>query len=501
MVVTCGEMREIEEAAFARGVQASELMNQAGLGIAEVIQQFHPKPGVLGLYLGKGNNAGDALVAAKHLFHQGWRVWARLGFAIGEFKELPRKHWFELAELVPEIESQNPISTAGLPLVLLDGLVGIGAEGALKGTLSALAAEMNAQRKQSHARVFAMDIPSGLNGDSGEIDGACVEADVTVTIGHVKRGLLADGAINHVGRIAVVPLTSLSRNSGHSPIAVLTASGLREHLARRPFDFHKGMAGRVGLIAGSAGFTGAAVLAALGALRGGAGLIKLFVKKDAYPMIASQAPPEAMVTVIQDYREVLEYPLDSLAVGPGLGFESEEEIMDLLARTKVPLVIDADALTMLSRSKSAPLTVHQAPRLLTPHPGEMARLAARQPQMLGLDRRTLAESYAALDSNCALLLKGARTVIAQTGKPTCFNTTGTPGMASGGMGDVLTGVCAALIARGIDVHSAACIGAWTSGRAAELALSTGHCSEESLLATDVATHLGAAFNALKMGSY
>lgn len=501
MVVTCGEMKEIEEAAFARGIQASELMNQAGLGIAEVIQQFHPKPGVLGLYLGKGNNAGDALVAAKHLFHRGWRVWARLGFAIGELKELPRKHWFELAELVPEIESENAICSAGLPRVLLDGLVGIGAEGSLKGSLSALATEMNAQRKQSHARVFAMDIPSGLNGDSGEIDGVCVEADVTVTIGHVKRGLLADGAVNQVGRIAVVPLSALAANTTPSPIEALIASGLRNHLTRRPFDFHKGMAGRVGLIAGSVGFTGAAALAALGALRGGAGLVKLFVKKDAYPMIASQAAPEAMVTVIKDYREVLEYPLDSLAVGPGLGFECEEEIMDLLARAKVPMVIDADALTMLARSKSNPLAVSQAPRLLTPHPGEMARLAAGHRRFVGLDRRTLAESYSALHPDCALLLKGARTVIAQTGKPTCFNTTGTPGMASGGMGDVLTGVCAALIAQGIGVHSAACIGAWTSGRAAELALSTGHCSEESLLATDVATHLGAAFNALKMGSY
>jgi ADP-dependent NAD(P)H-hydrate dehydratase / NAD(P)H-hydrate epimerase len=501
MVVTCREMREIEESAFASGVTAAALMDQAGLRIAAVVKQFHPNPGILGLYLGKGNNAGDALVAAKHLFREGWRVWARLSFSIEEFKELPRNHWNDLSEVTPEIERLEPFEMPGLPLVLLDGLVGVGATGSLKGSMSTLALEMNGLRKRSHAWVCAMDIPSGLDGDSGKAEEVCVEADLTITIGHVKRGLLADQAVNQVGRLALVPLPSLVAKIGDCSIESLTSSGLRPLLSPRSFDFHKGMAGRVGLIAGSRGFTGAAALAALGALRGGAGLVTLFVKEDAYPMIASHAPPEAMVKVVRDYREALDIPLDSLAIGPGLGFEWEEEVVDLISRTSVPTVIDADALTMLGRSKCDLLAENRFPKLLTPHPGEMARLTARHTHLKGLDRRHLAESFSEIYPHSVLLLKGARTVITQKGMPTSFNTTGTPAMASGGMGDVLTGLCAALIGQGISIHSAACIGAWTSGRAAELAVSSGLTSEESLLATDVAAHLGAAFNALKKGSY
>jgi len=494
MIVTCSQMREIEEAAFTRGVAAGDLMEKAGCGIAGVIRQFFPHPGTLVLYLGKGNNAGDALVAARELQKLGWRLQARLAFPEREFKDLPAKHWLAVSSHVGSDKAASPV-------VQLDGLLGIGATGPLSGDMLALACEMNELRKSGHAATIAMDIPSGLNGDTGAPGDGCVEADITVTIGHVKSGLLADTATRHVGRLAVVPLPELASGSGDSSAAVLTAAVLRGKLPRRSFDFHKGNAGRAGIIAGSRGFTGAGVLAATGALRGGAGLVTLFVKEDVYPIMAAKAPPEVMVRLITDYREVLEEPFDALAIGPGLGFESGHEVLDVIRHSTVPAVLDADALTMLARSDENPLLSSSAQRLLTPHPGEMARLIAKHPEWMGLDRRSLAGAFAAEHPGCTLLLKGARTVIAQTGEATRFNTTGTPAMATGGMGDVLTGLCAALMAQGVSCFDSACLGAWLSGRAAEIALTTGGQSIESLAAGDVLVHLGAAFGDLKAGVY
>jgi ADP-dependent NAD(P)H-hydrate dehydratase / NAD(P)H-hydrate epimerase len=494
MIVTCRQMQEIEEAAFQRGITAGDLMDDAGRGIANVVRQFFPQPGTMVLFLGKGNNAGDALVAARELQKLGWRICARLAFPKGDFKELPAKHWQALA---PHVGSEID---AG-PLVLLDGLLGIGATGPLTGNLRVLAEEMNALRKNKHATTIALDIPSGLDGDTGVVGAGCVEADVTATIAHVKAGLLADSATAHVGRLAVVSLKELASDAGDSSSAVLTASVLREKLPRRSFDFHKSNAGRVGIIAGSRGYIGAGLLAAIGALRGGAGLVTLFVKADVYSIMASKAPMEVMVRVINDYRDVLAESFDALAIGPGLGFQSQDEVLDVIRRAETPLVIDADALTVLARADMSSVLPSSVPRLLTPHPGEMSRFFAQHPQWQNLNRRALAEAFARSYPGCALLLKGARTVIAQSGATTCFNTTGTPAMATGGMGDVLTGLSAALVAQGMSCFDAGCLGAWLSGRAAEIAITHGGQSIESLAAGDVLHHLGAAFGDLKAGVY
>lgn len=493
MIVTCRQMQEIELAAFSRGIQAADLMEQAGRGIAGVVRQFFPVPGTLILFLGKGNNAGDALVAARELRKSGWRVQARLAFPEAEFKELPARHWRDLSA---HVEAGGDETS---PLVLLDGLLGIGAAGPLDGSLLMLAEEMNALRKQKHATTIAMDIPSGLNGDTGEPCPGCVQADITAAIAQVKSGLLADAATAFVGRLAVVPLPGLDSQAGDSSALAVTSGFLRGRLPRRSFEFHKGQAGRVGIIAGSRNFSGAGVLAASGALRGGAGLVTLLVKDDAHPLIAAKAPPEVMVRAVRDYREVPAASFDAVAIGPGLGFDCEEEVFDIIGRAAVPLVLDADALTMLARAGLSPLARPPAPRLLTPHPGEMARLVASSPEWNGLGRRALAEAFAGRFPGITLLLKGARTVIAQAGAPVCFNTTGTPAMATGGMGDVLTGLCAALMAQGVCILDAACFGAWLSGRAAERALIAGGESVESLGAGDVLHHLGGAFTDLKSG--
>ncbi len=491
MVLTCGQMRDAEEAAFARGVGAAELMEEAGEGIARAMAQFFPRPAHAVLYLGKGNNAGDALVAARHLLDRGWTLWARLTGAVAEFKELPARHWKALEGRISVLDSLDAITQLQGRVVLLDGLLGIGASGPLHGALAAAAAEMNQLRSTRHAVTVAMDLPSGLG------SGACVRADITITVGHVKDILLADQATDLVGRLALVPLRELSGASGDPSLRVLTPDVLLPMLPRRPYDFHKGSAGRIGIIAGSPGFLGAAVLCATGALRGGAGLVTLFVKEGYYPMIAALAPPEVMVQPVTDYRDVLGGKLDALAIGPGLGSANDGEVMRVISDAKVPAVIDADALNLLSRRGLEGLKGATAPRLLTPHPGEMARLIGHESGWLEIGRAELAAAFAAKFPQVTVLLKGARTVVASRDHPLSFNTTGHPGMATGGMGDVLTGLCAALAGQGVNLAEAACLGAWLSGRAAEIAVRDGLQSQESLVAGDVAARLGCAFADLR----
>ncbi|CAN5910503.1 NAD(P)H-hydrate dehydratase [soil metagenome] len=501
MVLTCLQMQNAEKVAFAQGCCAGDLMAEAGLGIARVLQQFFPHPGHLVLYLGSGNNAGDALVAASHLHAAGWIISARLTGKVEDFKELPARHWRELNGKVTILDSAISIPESLGKIVLMDGIVGIGARGGLQGGAADLVREMNALRRCRHAFTVALDLPSGLDPGKGIPTEPCVEADMTVTIAYAKTALLTDQATPVVGRLAIAPLQKLLATGSDNTDQVLTSRLLLPQLPRRSFEFHKGLAGRVGIVAGSRGFLGAAVLCASGALRGGAGLVTLYVKEAIYPLLVTQVPSSVMVKVVRNYRDVLDDPLDALAIGPGLGFENQEEVRELMAIAKVPAVIDADALTILAQGGLEILQAGQTQKLLTPHPGEMARLLRATPEWSTLSRREQVVHFTDRYPGTVLLLKGARTVIGASRQPVSYNSTGHPGMATGGMGDVLTGLAAALAAQGVKLYHAACLAAWLSGRAAELALTCGHQSQESLTADDILNHLGMAFEDLKALAY
>ncbi|MDB6139386.1 MAG: Bifunctional NAD(P)H-hydrate repair enzyme [Verrucomicrobiaceae bacterium] len=490
MSVTCSQMQEIERKAFARGVSAAALMEEAGRGMACAVRQFCPKPGLLVMYLGKGNNAGDALVAGRELQRDGWRLAARMSGEPGEMKPLPHTYWRALGTSV-EVLAAVPAHRG--PVVLFDGLLGIGANGPLTGVLRVLAAEMNHLRRTRHAVTVAMDIPSGLNGDTGEPAEDTVMADITITVAQVKAGLLADAALDHVGRLVVVPLPELQAEAGSAGPEAITSTLLRPALPRRSFGMHKGKAGRVAIIAGGRGFLGAGVLCSLGALRGGAGLITLVAKADAYELLAMKLPPEIMVKQVKSYEEAME-GYDAIAMGPGLGFEHEQEVVAVFRNAKQPVVVDADALTLLARHG---IPSAQGPRLFTPHPGEIQRLIKDRPEWQKLGRCELAEAFAHAHPGSTVLFKGSRTVVATSGLPTRFNTTGHPGMSTGGIGDVLTGLAAALIGQGISLHDAASLGSWLVGRAAEISLRDGGRSAEALSATDIAGTLGQAFDGLR----
>lgn len=501
MTVTCRQMQQCEEAAFARGITAAALMEEAGAGIAAVVRQFAPRPGSLVLFLGKGNNAGDALVAARELARDGWRLHARLSAPVEAMKELPRRHLEGLGSQVRLLDDAAAFAFPAGPVVSLDGLLGIGASGPMKPELQALAREMNTLRTRRHAVTIAMDLPSGLDGDHGDACVDAVEADVTAVVAQMKAGLLEDGADHYAGRLALVPVAELSACEGDAGALALTPQVLRAWLPRRAHDMHKGEAGRVGILAGSRGFLGAAELCCRGAIRAGAGLVTLLVDEKVYPLIAPRMPAEVMVQPVDDYRDVLDMRFDALAIGPGLGFDHEKEIVEVLRNAKMPTVVDADALTIMGQNPKLLDSTGNLPRLLTPHPGELDRLLRNFPGWHGMSRRQVAERLTASAPKRTLLLKGARTVIATSGQPTLFNTPGHPGMASGGMGDVLTGVCAAFAGQDMPLHHAAGLGAWVCGRAAERAVLAMAMAQEALCAGDVAEHLGGALQDLKWGAF
>jgi len=523
-ILTSAQMRAAEEAAFSSGVQVEALMDQAGAGVAQAVTKFFPKPGKCIVFAGKGHNAGDSLVAADCLRRLGWKIEVRLAFKEEYCSELMRKKLGDLRRRPPEIlgatRSLSGATDLGVtlvelwaeladrssaaqermaeeaylgtaaPLIILDGLLGVGARPPLRESIRAACRFINQLRRNKGAYVFAVDLPTGLDGDSGKTDRDCVIADFTVTIGFAKAGLIADGALNFVGRLEVVPLLDLQPADKKAKQTLASLAALQGLLPRRQYNAYKNQFGRIGVVAGSKGFVGAALMTAYGALRAGAGLVEVFVPEEIYEIVAAAAPMEAMVRPIKSYRDLLKEKSDVWALGPGLGKSRAAEILDLIEKAKQLMVVDADGLNILA-DKIAALRRCKGKRLLTPHPGEMKRLFPDKKETRAKTATRFCNRFPV-----TLLLKGSRTIVAERDRPLSYNTTGNPGMASGGMGDVLTGVCAGLAGQGLSLYDAARLGAWLCGRAAEIAIFFEGASEESLLARDVLDHLGAAFNDL-----
>jgi hydroxyethylthiazole kinase-like uncharacterized protein yjeF len=510
MIVTTADMRAIEQATFASGVTAESLMDAVGRRLAShVLDAFGSAPLTVLVYVGKGNNGGDALAAAHELRAQhtacggpALRVWLRLTGEPGSLGPLPAKKLAALPEAdFPRVAGAARVADipAGERLLLLDGLLGIGASGELREPLLGAAREIDHLRRTAGAYVIAIDTPSSLNTDSGAAAADTVVADETLTVGFAKTGLLLDQAANYVGRLSVIELPAFDPFVAAAPAAagrgvVITPWSLAHLLPPRPHESNKGMYGRVGILAGSVGATGAAVMCAHACARAGAGLITLLAHPDIYRIVAAAAAPEVMVKPLASPLAALEMNFDVLALGPGLGQSEAGAVRKLIARWPKPMIIDADGLNILAQDLE-PLRDAAGPRLLTPHPGEMQRLL----QGAALDEHaSRAEIVRAFTGAypVTLLLKGARTLIGERGHPPAYNTTGSAGLATGGTGDTLTGICAGLAGQKLSLFDAASLGAWLHGRAADLAVRDSQ-SEQSLLATDLPAYFGAAFNELR----
>ena len=492
--VNCAEMRAIERAAMDSGWTEERLLDRAGTRLGHALGRYFPHPGTAVGYLGKGHNAGDTLVALRVLRETyGWQVAARCAFAIGSCAPLTRRKWQELGLAAP---LDGPPPQPRRPMLLLDGLLGIGATGALRGPLAELAVEMEKLRQTSGATVAAVDLPSGLDPDSGVSAEGGVTADITFLIGNAKAGALRGTAASTTGALALVPVEPLAQ-AADGPIELIAPQEMDFGKAVRPFDFHKGLAGKVAVVAGSAAYPGAAVLAATGALRAGAGLVTLHVPETCAAVVAAKCPPEIIIRSYPSFRDLTLGDCDACVVGCGFG-ETDgagtSAFREWLAGVRVPTVLDADALNWLAKSGGS--DVFRENHLLTPHPGEFRRLA---PDLGDHPREEAARVFASRHP-ATLLLKGARTLVTRHHHPLWVNSTGHPGMATGGQGDLLAGVIGALLAGGLAATQAAALGAWLCGRASEIACLLSGMSAESITPSDTALNLGAAFRDWRAGT-
>lgn len=486
--VTISGMLALEAKALACGWTEERLLDLAGERLGLAIGRFYPQPGTAIGYLGKGHNAGDTLVALRVLRDRfGWKAGVRLAFPTDQLAPLTLRKFEEA--VIPSLPEPPDWRDVDRPLLLLDGLLGIGAKGVMRGPLPQFADEMNWLRKNAGARVAAVDLPSGIDADDGFPSAGTVTADVTFMIGSAKRGLLCGHATNHTGSLALVPLEILN-SSEDGDMELISPQTLGVAKWPRCFDFHKGLAGHVGIIAGSPSYTGAAVLAATGALRGGAGLVTLHAPIPAAAAISQKCPPEIIVRGYSSLAEVADSRCDAWVIGCGLGMIGDHEAQQLfewIKQNTLPIVIDADALNLLAKHSQTGILTEK--HVITPHPGEFRRLA---PDLAGLPRESAAREFVKRFP-ATLLLKGGRTLVTQQNQRLWCNSTGSPGMATGGQGDLLAGVIGARLAKGDSPVEAAALSCWICGRSAEIALQESGISEESLTPSDVARRLGAAF--------
>ncbi len=475
-IVSVAQMRELESAALATGLTEQDLVNAAGAGIAAWLAFDFPEPAEFVFFCGKGNNGADGFAAAAILAAEGRAVRCVSPYTVEG----------------REAEPADGARVADAPhIVLVDALLGIGVKGPLRREIRQITEGI---LQHGRSPVVAIDVPTGLDADTGEEVAGAVSADVTITCGLPKNGLFTDRALDRVGRLRVAPLPvpEPAVDALKTPGEFFARDEAGALLKRRRWSSHKGDHGRVHVVAGALGMSGAAVMAIEGALRGGAGLVYAWTPRDVQAIVAG-AVPEAMVLPFDNFGAVLAaLPKDAaLVIGPGLGTPEglAPFLKDVLARRDLRVVLDADALNAIATNRDLFAALHEGV-LLTPHPGEMARLLGSG------DFGRVAAAMRFMEAHpAALLLKGAATLVAQRGRALSVNGSGNPGLAHGGMGDVLAGLCGALLADGYSPFDAARLGAFLHGLAADLCL--GGQSPESLLPRDVLAALGSAFQSIR----
>lgn len=498
------EMREIDRAAIEGfGIPSLTLMDRAGRAVAEAALQLASPKGRFFVVCGGGNNGGDGYVAARLLRGAG-RDARVLALVPGERLSADARAVREQAERagVPIDEAGELAGIeAGVGDVVVDAIFGTGLARAPEGAFAGAIERIEAARVAG-ARVLAVDVPSGLSADTGRPLGPCVRADRTVTFAFPKRGLALFPGAALAGEVAVADIGIPPEAARRVPVGCELLSDVEARLLvpDRARDVHKGDAGRLLVVAGSPGKTGAAHLALTGALRGGVGLVTLAARAEVLPF-ALAGRPEAMSAALggdgplarADLQALLALAseADALAVGPGIprGPETGELLRALLQRARKPAVVDADGLNALA-DDSAALAGLGVPLLLTPHPGEMARLCGKTAAEVQADRIGIAQAKAK-EWKATVLLKGARTVVADPEGPPAVVTSGNPGLASGGTGDVLAGLCGALLAGGLSPAAAGRVGAHVHGRAADLVAA--RVGERGLVAGDLGQAIGAVW--------
>jgi len=511
-LTSAAQMREMDRRTIEEfGVPSLVLMENAALRVVDVIaQRFGPLRGKrIAVVCGKGNNGGDGLAIARHL---ATRFGAEVSIGmVGNPSELTgdaaANYKMSLAFGLHKW-SDFPNLYCGID-VIIDALLGTGIKGGIEGQLGKIISSLNA----ADVPIVSVDVPSGLDADTGRVESACVKATLTVTFALPKFGLMVYPGAEYVGELIVADI-GMPRQvmaAEDVQVAATEAADVARWLPARVNgrDSNKGQFGHVTVFAGSSGFVGAPTLTSEAAARTGAGLVTLAVPSGIQNALMARVSPVVMTkglvqtslgTFAQEAGEAaltLAAKGTAAALGPGLGGPDSEEtrafVREFVARCPVPLVIDADALNCLALEPDRGASVvkgRTAATVLTPHPGEMGRLLGTDTKAVQADRRAAVEQ-AARDYGCPVLLKGARTLIAAPDGRLAVNTTSNPGMATGGAGDVLTGVIATLLAGHLDAWAAAAAGAYLHGLAGDLAAAS-QGGPAGLIATDLVDHLPAA---------
>src|SRR5947209_7097037 len=490
-LVTAAEMRELDRAAIeTRNIPSLRLMENAGKAVVEEMERFFgPLRGkAVTIVAGKGQNGGDGLVTARLLRKR--RCQARVvllaspsaltGDAATNLNKFQRARGRCLA-----VETPAQLTSILNPLLqdsdlVVDAIFGTGLNAPVQGLPATAITLVNASRKP----IVAIDLPSGLDGDTGAVLGTAITATLTVTLARPKRGLYLGAGPDHAGaiRVADIGIPSDIIAAAKIPVTLLEAADIRSWLPVRPRTAHKGTFGHAGIIAGSAGKTGAAAMAAQAALRIGAGLVTVAAPRSVSDVLEAKLL-EAMAYPVPETeartlsKQALEALLafaetkTALAIGPGIGTHPDTQALvhNLIVSVNRPTVLDADGINAFAGHQEM-LGHARGPLVLTPHPGELARL-------LGVTSRL------AREQNVCVVLKGAGSVVAGPDGRLAVNPTGNPGLATGGTGDVLTGIITGLLAQGLAPWGAACVGVYAHGLAGDLAAS--EMGETGLIAGDV----------------
>ncbi len=481
-VLTAAEMREVDRLTVEAGIPSIVLMENAAMRVVEFLEkEFAPldKQRIV-ILCGKGNNGGDGLAIARQLLVRFELSALHLalvapaedlkGDAAANYKMFLVCGGSAQNEITPEMRNAT---------IILDALLGTGIQGAPSGRSAEWIHEIN--HGFPLAKIVAVDIPSGVASDSAESAGECVDADYTITFTAPKVGQVLSPNAGHIGKLIVGNIGSPASFLDSVKLSLSEAVDFRHLMAPRPSDSNKGIYGHVLAIAGSPGKSGAAAMTGIAALRAGAGLVTVVSDARCMDAIGSHAPELMVSSIPAEWEAILERKT-VVSIGPGLGTEAEtiEMVRRLFDDVELPMVVDADALNALAGSG---FRGRRALRVLTPHPGEMSRLCGKSTKDVQADRFSIASEFAA-QRNVCLVLKGNRTLIAFPDGRVWVNPTGSPAMATGGSGDILTGLISGFLAQfPDDVETAIRAAVYLHGLAGELGAAA--IGEKPFLALDL----------------
>ncbi|SDU19421.1 NAD(P)H-hydrate dehydratase [Halopseudomonas salegens] len=471
--------RELDAALIAGGISGLELMRRAADALWQALQARWPRAGVLTVFCGAGNNAGDGYLLAHQALAAGWEVSIYYLADPQRLQGDAATAWQRAAGAGIRIQAWAP----GQPLegVLVDALLGTGITGEVRANVAAAIAAINA----SNLPVVAVDLPSGLDADTGRIGGIAVKAQLTVTFIAAKLGLLTAQGPDHCGELVFAPLAELPIET---PAALARILDLPALLAQRPpraRSAHKGQFGHLLLLGGDQGMGGAIMLAAETALRSGAGRVSVLTRAEHVPALLARCP-EVMVKAVTEAHQASELlaRANALVIGPGLGQSTwSHSLLEQALSAGLPQILDADALNLIAADPGLAVKLDSR-TLMTPHPAEAARLLGCTTAEVQDDRpaavHALAQQY-----SCQVVLKGVGSLT--TGLPSAPGVlglcrAGNPGMATAGMGDVLSGVCGALLAQGLPPATALQLAVLVHARAGDMAAEQG---QWGLLASDL----------------